>query len=70
MSKRNSEREHQVILVMIKDNEKWHYRAVKSWSRLLYKITSSYNHDNYCKNCLLTLRTENKLKYAEESELL
>lgn len=70
MSKHNSECEHQVILVMIKDNEKWHSRAVKSWSRLLYKITSSYNHDHYCKNCLLSLRAENKLKYAEEPKLL
>ena len=39
ISKHNPKRENQVILLMITDNEKWHYLAVKKLSALLWKIT-------------------------------
>ena len=47
------------------DNEKWHYLAVKSLSRLLRGITSNHNEDFYCLNCLDSYRTKEKLKKHE-----
>ena len=44
------------------DNEKWHYLAVKSLSRLLRGVTSNHNGDFYCLNCLHSCRTKEKLK--------
>ena len=41
ISKNNSERQNHVILLMIKDSEKWHYLTVKSLFRLLQGITSN-----------------------------
>ena len=55
-------RKNQVILLMITDNEKWHYLAVKKLSALYCKITSKHDGDVYCLNCLQSFRTENKLK--------
>ena len=43
ISKYNYKRDNQVVLLMITDNEKWHYLAVKSVSGLLRGIIS--NHD-------------------------
>ena len=37
--------ENQVILLMITDDEKWHYLAVKKWSTLLKGITSKHKRD-------------------------
>ena len=42
--------------------KKWHYLAVKSLFALLRGITSNDNGDFYCMNCLLSFRTEHKLK--------
>ena len=61
----NSQRETQVILLMITDGEKWHYLAVKKLSVLLWGITSNNVGDIYCLNCLYLFRTENKLKKHE-----
>ena len=61
----NSQRENQVILLMITDGEKWHYLAVKKLSVLLWRITSNNVGDVYCLNCLYLFRTENKLKKHE-----
>ena len=48
---------------MIPNGEKiWHYRAVKKLSALLRGITSEYNDNFYCLNCLLSFRTKNKLE--------
>ena len=58
----NSERENQVIILMITSNEKWHYLAVKSLSILLHGIMSKHNDDHYCINCLHSLWTESTLK--------
>ena len=51
-SKHNSNRENQVIILMITDGEKWHYLAVKRLSALHRGIISNHNGDFYCINCL------------------
>ena len=43
--KHNNKRENQVILLMITDNKKCHYLAVKGLSALLRGITSNHNGD-------------------------
>ena len=47
-SKHNLTREKQVILLMISNEENWHYVVVKSLPGLLKGITSSHNEDFYC----------------------
>ena len=64
-SKDNHKRKSQVVLLMITDDEKWHYTALKSeqtedgfirptksLSRLFKRITSNHKGDFYCLNCL------------------
>ena len=62
ISKHNSSREKQVILLMIPSREIWHYRAVKKLSALLKGITSKNNGDFYCLNYLHSFRTKSKLE--------
>ena len=63
VSKHNDERDNQVNLLMITNNDKdWHYLAVKSISGLLKGITSKHNGDFYCLNCFHSYTTEKKLK--------
>ena len=71
VSKHNSNREKQVILLMISNGEKtetkskgrlWHYLAVKKLSELLREITSKKIGDFYCLNCLHSFITKNKLE--------
>ena len=61
ISKYNYKRDNQVVLLMITDNEKWHYLAVKSVSGLLRGITSNHG-DFYCLNCFHSYTIEKKLK--------
>ena len=62
ISKYNHERDNQVILLMItNNNEKWDYLAVKSLFRLLRGLTSNHNGDFYCLNCLHSYRAKEKL---------
>ena len=57
VSKHNSNREEQVILLMISNREKIrYYLAVKKLSALLRGITSKNNGDFYCLNCLHSFR--------------
>ena len=65
VSKYKSNRGNQVILLMITDNKKWHYLAVKILSALLRGITSNHNADFYCLNCFHSFRTKNVLKKHE-----
>ena len=58
--KSNSNREKQVILLMIPNGEGWHYFAVKKLSKLLRRITSKHQSDFYCVDYLHSLTTENK----------
>ena len=61
-SKHNLTREKQVILLMISNDENWHYLVVKSLSGLLTGITSNHKEDFYCLNCFHSYRTKNKLE--------
>ena len=65
VSKQNSDREKQVILLMITDGKKWHYLFVKNLSKLVNGTTSKHVGDFYCLNCFHSYRTENKLKQHE-----
>ena len=60
-SKHNLIREKQVILLMISNDENWHYLIVKNLSRLLRGITSNHDGDFYCLNCFHSYGTKNKL---------
>ena len=62
ISKYNSDRDKQVILLMITDNKKWHYLFVKRLPKLPKGITSKHDGDFYCLNCFYSFRTENALK--------
>ena len=63
VSKHDSHREKQVILLMISNGEKqWHYLAVKKLSTLLRGIRSKNNGYSYCLNCLHSFRTKNKVE--------
>ena len=76
ISKHNSTREKQIVLLMIPNEEKegreakskrrWHYLAVKRLFTLLRGITSKHHVDFYCLNCLHSFRTENKLRSHEK----
>ena len=61
-SKYNSNRENQVILLMITDCKKWHYLTVESLSALFRGTTSNHKKEFYCLSCFYSFRTENKLK--------
>ena len=65
-SKYNLNREKQVILLMITDGEKWHYKAVTRLSGLLRGITSNHKEDFYCLNCFHAYTTKNKLETHEK----
>ena len=62
VSKHISNREKQLTYLMISNEEKWHYSAVKKLSALLRGITSKHHRDFYCLNCFHSLATENKLQ--------
>ena len=61
-SKNNLTHERQIILLMISDDQKWHYIVVKYLSELLRRITSNHKEDFYCLNCFHSYGTENKLE--------
>ena len=70
ISKNNSNREKQVILLMIPNGEgrkaksegrrRWYHLAVKKLLELLRGITSKHNGNFYCLNCLDSFATEKK----------
>ena len=62
VSKYNSNQEKQVFLLMIPNEEGWHYLAVKKLSASLRGITSKHHGDFYCLNCLHSFATERKLE--------
>ena len=61
-SKQNLTCDKQVILLMITDDEKWHYLTVKNLPGLLRGITSNHQGNFYCLNCLRSYRTRNKFE--------
>ena len=62
VSKHNSNREKQVIVLLIPNGKGWHYLAVKKLSALLRGITSNHHSNFYCLNCLHSFTTEKKLQ--------
>ena len=58
VTKDHSNREKQVILLMIPNGEGWHYLAVKKLSALSREITSKHHSDSYCLNCLHSFAAE------------
>ena len=62
VSKYNSEREEQVIILIIPSKKEWPCIAVKNLSTLLREVKSKHNGDYYFLNCLYSLRTKNKLE--------
>ena len=65
-SEQNHKRQHIVDLLMITDNQNnWHYLTIKNMKRLTRGITSSHHGDFFCRNCMHSFRTENKLKNQE-----
>ena len=61
VSKHNSNREKQLILLTISNGEKWNYLVVKKLSAL-FRITSKHQDDFYCLNRFHSFATENKLQ--------
>ena len=61
-SKQNLTCDKQVILLMITDDEKWHYLTVKNLPGLLRGITSTHKEDFYCLNWFRLYRMRNKLE--------
>ena len=61
VSKHNSKREKQVIVVMIQNGKRRHYLEVKKLSALLRGIASTSDGDFFCLNCLHSFRTKIKL---------
>ena len=64
ISKHNSTRKSQGILLMMTDNKIRYYLAVNNLSALFCKIKSKHDGDFYCLNCLNSLRTENNRKHV------
>ena len=62
VSKHNSNREKQIIILIILNGEGRHYNAAKRLSELLRAITLKHRGDFYCLNCLHSFRIENKLE--------
>ena len=61
-SKYSLKLKNQVILLMITNEKKWHYLAVRKSSALFKGITSKDDGGFYCLNYFYSYRTENKLK--------
>ena len=70
VSKHNSNRKKQVILLIIengegrkvKSEEQWHYLAVNKLSALLREIASKNSGVFYCLSCFNFFRRKNKLE--------
>ena len=58
--KHDSNREKQVILLVISNGKEWHYLAVKKLSILLRGITSKHHGHFYCLICLHSFAAEKK----------
>ena len=65
-SKNNLIREKQVILLMISNDQNWHYLVVKNLPGLLRGIASTHKEDFYCLNCFHSYRTENRLEVHKQ----
>ena len=68
LSKHNSNREKRVIILMILNQEKWHYLAVRKLSALLRGIRSKNDDDFYCLKCLHSFKTKRLESQKKVSE--
>ena len=68
ISKHDSTRKKQIILLMISNKEKkgWHYLVVNKLHTLARGIKSKHHGGFYCLSYLHTFRTENELKSHEK----
>ena len=66
VSKHDSKREKQVILLTIPSGEKWHYLAVKIISALLRGITSKHFGNLHCSNQFHPIRWKNKFDFHKK----
>ena len=54
------------MITNYKSYKKWHYLDVESLSRLLREITSNYDSDRYCMNCLYSfVQLKKKLNHMK-----
>ena len=60
LSKYNSNCKKQVFVLIIPNEKKWHYLAVKKLSASLGVITSKHHDDFYCLNCFHSFATKRK----------
>ena len=60
----NRTRENRVILLILTDNNKQHYVAVRNLNSLLKDKNKCSEH--FCINCFKTFRTKRKLKKHQE----
>ena len=65
-SKYNLTYDKQVILLMITNDEKWHYLVLKNLSGLFRGITSTHEKDFYCLNCFHSYRTKSKFEFHKK----
>ena len=61
-SKYNKQRENQVTALMITDDEKWLYLAVKNCLHYCRGVILKHDGDFYCLNCFYSHSTKDKLK--------
>ena len=66
VAKHNSNREKQIILIMIPNEEEWHYLAVKKLSASLSGITSKHRVDFYCLNWVHSFATEKNVNLIKQ----
>ena len=69
-SKHNSNREKNVILLMISNGEVRHYLTVKKLAALLRGTMSKYRNYFYCLNCLHYFVRDNKRQSHKKSSLI
>ena len=62
----SSNREKQIMLLMIPNGEGWYYFAVKKLSALLTRIMSKHHGEFCCLNCLHSFVTEDKLNFMKK----
>ena len=67
VSKHNSNCEKQVIPLLIPNEEKWHYLAVKKTIIIIRRNNSKQHGGFYCLNCLHSFATEKNLNHIKKS---
>ena len=60
VSKHNSDREKEIIRLMIRIGEKWYYLAIKKLSAISRWIAFKHHVNFYCLNCFQSFVTEKK----------